>query len=32
MGAGAHGTSVTLAADDVVSALGADVVDVTDPA
>lgn len=32
MGAGAHGTSVTLAADDVVSALRAEVVDVTDPA
>jgi Cys-tRNA(Pro) deacylase len=32
MGAGAHGTSVTLAADDVVRVLDADVVDVTDPA
>ena len=32
MGAGAHGTSVTLAADDVVRVLAADVVDVTDPA
>ena len=32
MGAGAHGTSVTVAADDVARVLGADVVDVTDPA
>ena len=32
MGAGAHGTSVTLAADDVVRVLGAEVVEVTDPA
>ncbi len=32
MGAGAHGTSVTVAADDVVRVLDADVVDVTDPA
>ena len=32
MGAGAHGTSVTLAGDDVVSSLAAEVVDVTDPA
>jgi Cys-tRNA(Pro) deacylase len=31
MGAGEHGTSVTVAADDVVQALRADVVDVTDP-
>lgn len=31
MGAGAHGTSVSVAADDVVRVLGADVVDVTDP-
>lgn len=32
IGAGAHGVAATLAADDVVSALGADVADVTDPA
>lgn len=32
MGAGAHGTSVTLAADDLVRALAAEVADVTDPA
>ncbi|MEO6018852.1 MAG: YbaK/EbsC family protein [Knoellia sp.] len=31
MGAGAHGTSVTLAADDLVRVLDADVADVTDP-
>lgn len=32
MGAGAHGTSVTASADDVLRVLGADVVDVTEPA
>ena len=31
MGAGAHGTSVTASADDVLRVLGADVVDVTEP-
>ena len=32
MGAGAHGVAATVAADDLVGALGADVADVTDPA
>ena len=32
LGAGAHGVAATVAADDVVGALGADVADVTDPA
>ena len=32
MGAGAHGVAATVAADDVVRVLGADVADVTDPA
>jgi Cys-tRNA(Pro)/Cys-tRNA(Cys) deacylase len=32
LGAGAHGVAATVAADDVVRALGADVADVTDPA
>ena len=31
LGAGAHGTAVILAADDVITALGATVADVTDP-
>jgi Cys-tRNA(Pro)/Cys-tRNA(Cys) deacylase len=32
LGAGAHGVAATVSADDVVRALGAEVVDVTDPA
>jgi Cys-tRNA(Pro) deacylase len=32
LGAGAHGVAATVAADDAVAALGADVADVTDPA
>ena len=32
MGAGAHGVAATVAADDLVRALGADVADVTEPA
>jgi Cys-tRNA(Pro)/Cys-tRNA(Cys) deacylase len=32
IGAGAHGVAATIAADDVVGALGAEVADVTDPA
>ena len=32
LGAGAHGVAATVAADDVVRALGAEVADVTDPA
>jgi len=32
MGAGAHGVAVTVSADEMVSALGAEVVDVTEPA
>ena len=32
MGAGAHGVAATVAADDVVRVLGADVADVTEPA
>ena len=32
LGAGAHGVAATMAADDLVRALGADVADVTDPA
>ena len=32
LGAGAHGVAATVAADDLVGALGADVADVTDPA
>ena len=31
LGAGAHGVAATLAADDVIAALGAEVADVTDP-
>ena len=32
LGAGAHGVAVTVAADDVITALGAEVADVTEPA
>ena len=32
LGAGAHGVAATMAADDLVRTLGADVADVTDPA
>ena len=31
LGAGAHGVAVTVAADDVIAALGAEVADVTEP-